>query len=147
MIIVVDANLMLRYVETTATHHPFAVASVAHFKSSGDELRALPQCFYEFWVVATRPVANNGLGLSTVQAELEMTGMEALFPMVLDPATLYANWRALVVAHDCKGKVAHDARIVAAMQAHGLTHLLTFNIPDFTRYPGIIVLDPRAIAP
>lgn len=43
------------------------------------------------------------------------------------------------------GKTAHDARLVAAMHAHGLTHLLTFNEPDFRRYAGIIVLTPAGV--
>jgi hypothetical protein len=31
------------------------------------------------------------------------------------------------------------------MQRHGLTHILTFNVDDFTRYPSISVLDPQKI--
>jgi hypothetical protein len=40
------------------------------------------------------------------------------------------------------GKNAHDARLVAAMNVHGLTQLLTFNNQDFQRYPGISVVTP-----
>jgi hypothetical protein len=28
----------------------------------------------------------------------------------------------------------HDAQLVAAMAAHGLSHILTLNIADFRRY-------------
>ena len=35
-----------------------------------------------------------------------------------------------------------DARLVAAMTVHGVRHVLTFNGEDFSRYPGITVLDP-----
>jgi predicted nucleic acid-binding protein len=44
-----------------------------------------------------------------------------------------------------KGKNAHDARLVAAMQRHGLTRLLTFNKPDFMRFPGINVYSPAEV--
>jgi hypothetical protein len=44
------------------------------------------------------------------------------------------------------GKNAHDARLVAAMRVHGLTHLLTFNAQDFRRYPGINVVTPGDLA-
>jgi predicted nucleic acid-binding protein len=44
------------------------------------------------------------------------------------------------------GKSTHDARLVAAMRVHQVTHILTFNIQDFTRYPGINILSPQAIA-
>jgi hypothetical protein len=43
------------------------------------------------------------------------------------------------------GKKAHDARLVAAMLAHGLSRLLTFNVSDFARYPGITVLEPAQV--
>jgi hypothetical protein len=33
------------------------------------------------------------------------------------------------------GKTAHDGRLVAAMQRHSISNLLTFNKGDFARYP------------
>ena len=67
-------------------------------------------------------------------------------PLLSDPPALFAEWRTLVVAHGCRGKAAHDARYVAALRGHGLTHFLTFNVADFTRFPGVTVLDPAAVA-
>ena len=40
------------------------------------------------------------------------------------------------------GKPTHDARLVALMLEHGVTHLLTFNSGDFNRYQEIGVIDP-----
>jgi predicted nucleic acid-binding protein len=37
----------------------------------------------------------------------------------------------------------HDARLVAAMLAHGVPQLLTLNDRDFARYAGISVVHPR----
>jgi hypothetical protein len=48
-----------------------------------------------------------------------------------------------VLAHAVSGAQVHDARLVAAMHVHGLTHLLTLNVPDFTRYPGITIVHPQ----
>ena len=61
------------------------------------------------------------------------------------PAVL-TEWRRLVGAYGVLGKSAHDARLVAAMIAHGLTHFLTFNLADFNRFAGITVLDPQIVA-
>jgi len=60
-----------------------------------------------------------------------------------DSDNVYAEWRRLVVAHGVSGKKTHDTRLVAAMSVHGVAHILTFNTDDFTRYAGIIVLDPN----
>jgi hypothetical protein len=31
------------------------------------------------------------------------------------------------------------------MEAHGITHVLTLNGPDFDRYPGIVPLEPASL--
>lgn len=105
----------------------------------------VPQVLYELWVVATRPVAANGFGLTPSQAGTELSRLQALFPLLLDTPPIFAEWQRLVLAHQVAGKDAHDARLVAAMAVHGLTHLLMFNGADFSRYPQITVLDPAAV--
>ena len=54
--------------------------------------------------------------------------------------------RILVSTCACHGKVAPDARYVAAMRTHGLDQLLTFNVGDFARFPGLTVIDPASVA-
>ena len=146
MIAVPDANILLRIVETASKQHPVALAAVDELRRKGFSLNTVPQCFYEFWSVATRPLINNGLGLSTAEADQEIARLLVPFPLIDDTPDLFPEWRALVLAHDCKGKVAHDARMVAAMRTHRLTHILTFNINDFTRFPGITVLNPASVS-
>jgi predicted nucleic acid-binding protein len=51
----------------------------------------------------------------------------------------------LVVGNDVKGQNAHDARLVAAMQRHGVTEMLSFNKPDFTRFTAIRVFTPTEV--
>ena len=146
MTVVIDANVLLRFADPTAAQHSTAVVALSALRSQGDALRTIPQSLYEFWVVATRPVANNGLGLSVAECDQALARIETLLPLLSDPPALFAEWRTLVVAHGCRGKAAHDARYVAALRGHGLTHFLTFNVADFTRFPGVTVLDPAAVA-
>ncbi len=101
----------------------------------------VPQNLYEFWAVATRRVEDNGLGLSVAEAKAELDKLKNAFVLFVDSPLLPDEWEKLVVAHDCKGKGAHDARIVAAMNINGTKQLLTFNAKDFVRYTGITVLD------
>jgi predicted nucleic acid-binding protein len=56
-----------------------------------------------------------------------------------------AAWENLVARHSVSGKKAHDAHLVAVMQVYGVTDILTFNVADFRRYPGVRVLDPMQI--
>ena len=146
MNILVDANVLLRLAEPNSTSHRIAVTAIAALRIQGDVLHIVPQCGHEFWVVASRPMANNGLGLSVAECIRELAHAEASFPMLGDKSTLYTEWKTLVGPFGCQGKVAHDARYAAAMRTHGINHLLTFNVGDFTRYSGLIALDPNSIA-
>jgi predicted nucleic acid-binding protein len=62
-----------------------------------------------------------------------------------DTPALFPEWERLVVQHSVSGKNTHDARIVAAMNIHGVTQILTFNDGDFKRYPGITSLTPASV--
>ena len=35
--------------------------------------------------------------------------------------------------------------LVALMMANGITHVLTLNVPDFARYPGIVAVEPASL--
>lgn len=96
-------------------------------------------------MAATRPVANNGLGLTPQEVIGESARLEKGFTLLPDQPQLLDEWKQLVVQHDCKGKVAHDARIVAAMKSHNIKHIMTFNGSDFRRYTDITIIDPNNI--
>jgi hypothetical protein len=56
---------------------------------------------------------------------------------------VYPECRRLVVYHSVAGVQVHDARIVAVMNVHAATHVLTLNGADFSRYPKITCVGPR----
>lgn len=62
---------------------------------------------------------------------------------------IYPAWKAIVGALGVVGKQVHDARLVAVCHAHGVTHLLTFNVAHFARLatapPGVTVIDPATV--
>jgi predicted nucleic acid-binding protein len=64
-----------------------------------------------------------------------------MFLLLPETPALYSAWERLVVSHGIAGKAAHDARLVAAMQVHRLSAILTFD-QGFLRYPGIEVVQP-----
>lgn len=109
------------------------------------KLCVVPQNYYEFWVVATRPFGSNGLDLSIVETLDAIERMRRVFTLLRDERAIFREWRRLVAEHEVKGKKAHDARLVAAMLRHRLTHILTFNRQDFIQYPNIVVLTPNDV--
>jgi predicted nucleic acid-binding protein len=70
-----------------------------------------------------------------------------VFPLLSDTPAVYAEWLQLVSTVGVSGVQVHDARLVAIMRVHGVSHLLTFDTTDFARYPGITVVHPRDLVP
>lgn len=141
-----DTNILLRQATPSDPLRPAVVLTLTTLQAAGHVFRLVPQNLYEFWVAATRPIAQNGLGLSAAECDQTLAAFEAAFPLLPDQPALTAEWRTLVTTHGCLGKPAHDARIVAAMNTHGVTHLVTFNTADFQRYRHLTLHDPRVIA-
>jgi len=119
--------------------------SVSILATRRDELHVVAQNLIEFWAVATRPIVNNGLGLSVAQTEIEISRLKNLFALVPDTPDIFSEWEKIVRQYQVSGKQVHDARLVAAMLVHDLTHLLTFNDGDFKRFPQITTVNPQSI--
>lgn len=145
MDILVDTNILLRWANPADPQHPVTAQAVRSLLIDGHDVLIVPQNFYEFWAVATRPLTANGLGLGAPECQSELARLRTVFHVLDDRPTLLAEWEALVVAYGCHGRVSFDARLAAAMRTHGVTHLLTFNGTDFQRYPWLTVLDPLNI--
>jgi predicted nucleic acid-binding protein len=85
------------------------------------------------------------LGLSVAQAEAEVISLKTLFALLPDTPEIFSEWEKIVLQYRVSGKQAHDARLVAAMRVHNLTHLLTFNTADFKRFSFITAVSPQNI--
>ena len=143
MAFLLDSNILLRSVDPASPMNADAVASVAKLLAASETVCLVPQNISEFWNVCTRPAANNGMGFTPEQTEAEVARLEALLNLVLDVPQIYHEWKTLVVKHSVLGVNVHDARLVAAMNIHGFSHIMTFNDKDFRRYePGITVMTP-----
>lgn len=140
-----DTNILTRAAQPGHPMHAAAVDAVDALRRRGDHPFLVPQNLYEFWVVVTRPIAHNGLGFTPSQARTEIDQLKKLFTLLAETPSIFPTWEHLVTRFAVSGKSAHDARLVAAMQVHGIAQLLTFNIADFQRFTSIIVLDPSVV--
>jgi predicted nucleic acid-binding protein len=69
------------------------------------------------------------------------TGMSLLS----DSEAVDHEWRRIIVQYGVSGVQVDDARLVAAMRVHGVTHILTLNVEDFSRYSGIALAHPSSV--
>ena len=140
-----DTNIWLR--SSDPDHEMFLAATGAVERIlQADEIYLLPQIVMEFWRVATATGSQRGgFGWDGVKADLKVQQLEFDFLLKYDNAEVYAKWRTLVRTGGVSGAQVYDARIVAAMLAHNITHILTFNEDDFRRYAswGITAVNPN----
>jgi predicted nucleic acid-binding protein len=144
MAILLDTNILLRLAQPHHPSAPVAARALQALRSNNEMLHITQQNIVEFWAVATRPIAANGLGFSTEQATAEVDTIKRLF-VLLPEYPLQDAWERLVAEYRVSGKNVHDARLVAAMVVHGIDSILTLNGRDFLRYREISVLDVMAI--
>jgi len=145
MAVLVDTNVLLRLAQPHHPSAPLAARALRVLRAGNESLHITQQNLVEFWAVATRPSDANGLGLTTEQAAAEVDALKRLF-VLLPELPLQDAWERLVADYRVSGKNVHDARLVAAMVAHGIESILTFNPQDFLRYEEIRVLDVTKIS-
>lgn len=140
-----DTNILLRSSEPSHPMFSSATTAISLLLKRGEELYITPQNLIEFWNVCTRPKNKNGLGYSITETREEVAQLKTMFPLLLDISAIYPEWERLVSTYEVKGVNVHDARLVAAMLIHNLTHILTFNIEDFRRYVEITPVNPENV--
>jgi predicted nucleic acid-binding protein len=141
----IDTSTLLRTIQPLHPQREIARAAIKFLIARGRELHIVSQNLIEFWVVASRPLEQNGLGMAPDAVATEVARLKSIFELLPDTSAVYPVWEGLVIRHKVVGKPAHDARLVAAMLAHGLTSILTFDRTGFSRYPGIEVVNPADV--
>jgi predicted nucleic acid-binding protein len=140
MRVLIDTGVLLRLLDRGDPAHAAIRQALRGLNSRGDLPVTAAENVAEFWNVCTRPAsARGGYGPSVAETDKRLRLLERLFPVLTDVPGTYALWRQLVVAYGVQGVQVHDARLVALMQTHSLTHLLTLNPADFARYQGLVV--------
>src|SRR5437660_7839677 len=146
MRVLLDSGILLRLVNPFGCGPRNRARRLASVKAARRFVVTAAQNIAEFWNVCTRPAsARGGYGLSVAETERRVRLLERLFPVLTEIPAAYPLWRNLVVAHGVQGVQVHDVRLVALLQAHGITHIITLNGADFARYPGVVALHPTAV--
>jgi len=141
----VDTNILLRITRRSDPQHELVDGALAKLAEQGTLLCYTHQNIAELWNAMTRPVGRNGLGLSIMEAERQVRAIEAGMTLLPDSATVYREWRRIIVEHAVSGVQVHDARLAAAMYVHQVNHVLTLNVADFGRFTGMVVLHPSTV--
>ena len=147
MIVLADTGALLRLADPADPWHGIVAQAGGGVRGRGDGLTIGCRTRSSFGTsVPGRPRPGAGGGLDIAEADRRFRAVEAAVSLLTELPFVYGIWRRLVVAHAVLGKQVHDARFVALMMAHGVTHVLTLNAGDFARFPGIVEIAPASLA-
>ncbi len=142
----VDTGILLRLFDRSDPHHPTIKDTLRTLRIARHGLVTCPQNIAEFWNVSTRPTsARGGYGHTPQLSDRRVAFIERNVSILPESHATYREWRRLVLAHNVQGVAVHDARLVAAMITHGVSTMITLNVPDFTRYRNIQALSPEEV--
>ena len=140
-----DTNILIRFLLRNDPAYQPIRRAVTLLKTRRERIVTSAQNMVEFWRVCTGSPESNGLALSIEATGHRLRLLERHFPVLPEERQTYSEWKILVSKYRVMGKQVHDAHIVAAMTAHGVTQILTSNVRDFARYDEIIAFAPDDI--
>lgn len=136
-----DTNVLLSAVDRKRRLHAQALHMLNALPNRGVALCVSGQIVREFLVVCTRPVDVNGLGLPQREALRNAEAIIERSTILDENRNVPVRLLDIVRTTTCGGRRIHDANVVATMQEHGLTRLVTGNPDDFRRFEGIDLVD------
>jgi len=148
MAYLIDTGILLRLVDDTDSQRVLVGQAVRELVRRKDDLLITTQNIAEFCCVATRPIANNGLGLPPSEAlKLLEREIEPICGTLVERETLPTELKRLIAQYSVVGKQVHDARLVAMMLVWQIDAILTLNERNFRRFEpeGIAVVSPAAM--
>jgi predicted nucleic acid-binding protein len=137
----VDTNVLVYANITSAPLHKQAQMALQNLWNGNDELWISRQVIREYVMSVTRPQTfMQPMPAANVIARVQF--FEQTFQVADDTSATTAKLLELINTIAIGGKQIHDANIVATMLVNQITHLLTHNTGDFSRYNQLITVIP-----
>jgi uncharacterized protein len=141
-LIAIDTNLLVYAHREDSPFHKRAFDRVAEL-AAGPANWAIPwPCLHEFLAIVTHPRIY--APPTPLPAALDQVDAWLESPRLVLLAESTAHWptlQTLLIDGRIAGPQVHDARVVALCRQHGVRELWSAD-RDFTRFPGIVVVNP-----
>jgi predicted nucleic acid-binding protein len=129
-----DTNILLTATDEGRAGHEQALAVINGWPAQGATLYTSGQIIREYLGVATRPAAQNGLGLTVSEALDNARAFRSRMLLLAEDAKVASQLTELLEETKSGGRQVHDANVVATMLVHGVDAVVTVNTGDFARF-------------
>ena len=136
----VDTNVLLEATDEGRRFHAQAQSLFRNAFDDGVDLFLGTQVLREYLVVATMPIENNGLGMTT---ELALDNIKlfqkrvSLVAETLQAGELFVEWAG---KYRIRGKRLHDLQILATASVAGMHALVTANEKDYPESTPLTII-------
>ena len=135
-----DTNVLVYASVIASPFYQQALPAIRNYAAAGTELWISRQVLREFLAVVTRPQFISPMSAAVAIGQVQY--FEAHYRIAEDGSLVTRYLLNLLQHIPIAGRQVHDANIIATMQAHGITHLLTHNTADFARFAHLITVAP-----
>jgi predicted nucleic acid-binding protein len=94
--ILLDTNIVIHGNQPGSPHYNTITQRLIEFAENAEDLIICPQVLYELYVVATRPIAQNGLGISSDEASAKIENLIDTYTFINDPDNLFSTWHICI---------------------------------------------------
>ncbi len=137
--IFLDTNILISAVLQESPRYFHARGVLRRLEEMDVEVWVSRQVLRELLAVLSRPQAfTNPLQLADVLAVAQE--YEDQFVVAEDQSLVTQQLYLLLDKVECGGKQIHDANIVATMLAYGVPQIVTYNLADFRRFEGLVLI-------
>ena len=138
--VLVDTNVLLEATDEARRFHVQAQNLFRHASRDGIDLFLGTQVLREYLVVATRPLENNGLGMTTELALENIKRFQKRVSLVaetLQAAETFVEW---VGQYRIRGEKLHDLQILENAFVGGMNGLITANEKDYPESTPLTII-------
>ena len=144
-LVMVDTNILLSATNRGRADHEASYRVFAKAMEMGLHLATCGQVLREYLVVATRPVAVNGLGLSLEDSLENLEWFRKRQVYLEETESVHHILVKLLKSHQVTSKNIHGMNIVAVMRQNSVRAILTNNAADFSGITEIEILGPKVL--
>ncbi len=143
----VDTNILLRMTRRSDPQHQTRRhGAFSACLCKAQSFTYTHQNIAELWNAMTRPLVAQwsrfDRGRGRTRSARNRSRHESLYQIV---KPFIESGGRIVVQQAVMGVQVHDARLAAAMYVHSVSHILTLNVPDFSRFSGLSAVHPSAL--
>lgn len=142
MSVTIDASILVYAADPSSRFNEGASVALAGLMEGREIVHLFWPALLAYLRIVTHPrLSEHPLSMDEATANVSLLLDRSIVRVSGEPDGMWSGLRKELLDGQARGKLVHDAHVVALMRAHGVRDIVTHD-RDFRRFPGIRVIDP-----